>query len=95
MDIIQRLQKWYFDECNGDWEHSFGVKIDTLDNPGWILKIDLAETRWEGLIVARMIDRQSEDNWIQYEVEGKQFVSCGGPFNLREMIERFFEVIEQ
>jgi hypothetical protein len=38
------LMQWYLDECNDDWEHSYGVKIDTLDNPGWTLKIDLRET---------------------------------------------------
>ena len=34
--VFQRLQKWYKSQCNGDWEHSFGIKIETLDNPGWI-----------------------------------------------------------
>ena len=38
------LMQWYLAECNDDWEHSYGVKIDTLDNPGWTLKIDLRET---------------------------------------------------
>jgi hypothetical protein len=41
---LERLQRWYLGECNGDWEHSYGVRIDTLDNPGWIVTIDLHET---------------------------------------------------
>jgi hypothetical protein len=28
------LQEWYAGRCNGDWEHSFGVSTDSLDNPG-------------------------------------------------------------
>lgn len=35
---------WYVRECDDDWEHSYGVKIDTLDNPGWTIAIDLRET---------------------------------------------------
>ena len=41
MDELQLLQEWYVAQCDGDWEHSYGVKIDTLDNPGWSLKVDL------------------------------------------------------
>ncbi|MFK0239099.1 Imm53 family immunity protein, partial [Streptomyces vinaceus] len=31
-----------------DWEHEWGVKIATLDNPGWTVEIDLEETDLEG-----------------------------------------------
>jgi hypothetical protein len=48
MNELQRLQDWYRAQCNEDGEHSFGVTIDTLDNPGWIIKIDLAETTLDG-----------------------------------------------
>ena len=93
MDALDRLQQWYMNECNGDWEHSFGVKIDTLDNPGWIVKIDLMETKWEDLTLSLTINKRSESDWVQYETVGKQFVACGGPFNLKELIERFLELV--
>src|ERR1700722_12742042 len=38
------LQRWYKIHCNGDWEHSYGIQIDTLDNPGWTITIDLQDT---------------------------------------------------
>ena len=41
---IERLQAWYAGECDGDWEHSYGVKIGPLDNPGWLVQIDLTGT---------------------------------------------------
>lgn len=44
MNVLQEIQSWYISNCNGDWEHSFGVSIDTLDNPGWSVRIDLADT---------------------------------------------------
>ena len=46
MDILQDLAKWYTAQCNGEWEHSCGLKIDTLDNPGWIVTIDLKGNLW-------------------------------------------------
>ncbi len=42
-DILAWLQDWYRSRCDGTWEHSYGVKIDTLDNPGWLVTVDLGE----------------------------------------------------
>jgi len=44
MNALQQLQDWYFAQCNGDWEHRYGVTISTLDNPGWTLEVDLTNT---------------------------------------------------
>jgi hypothetical protein len=29
-DALFMLQRWYVGQCNGDWEHQYGVRIDTL-----------------------------------------------------------------
>lgn len=41
---IDRIQSWFAERCNGEWEHEFGITIETLDNPGWRVRIDLAGT---------------------------------------------------
>jgi hypothetical protein len=92
--VFQRLQQWYESECNGDWEHSFGVKIETLDNPGWVVTIDLTETEWDSLAVERKIFERNDRDWVQYEVVNGQFVGCGGPGNLCEVVSLFFQVID-
>ena len=46
---ISNLQEWYASQCNGDWEHTFGVTISTMDNPGWGLTIDLTGTSLENI----------------------------------------------
>jgi hypothetical protein len=43
-DELARLRAWYSARCDGNWEHEHGVKIDTLDNPGWSVVIDLEGT---------------------------------------------------
>ncbi len=35
---LSRLQRWYSAQCDGDWEHGLGVRIETLDNPGWMVQ---------------------------------------------------------
>ena len=38
-DLFSWIEKWYANNCNGDWEHSYGITIETLDNPGGKLKL--------------------------------------------------------
>lgn len=94
-ELMEKLQQWYVNECDGDWEHSFGIKIETLDNPGWLVTIDLMETRWETLKVERSIDQRNDNDWVQHEVLNYQFIGCGGPNNLAEILSRFFKIIDE
>jgi hypothetical protein len=101
MDSLQRLQQWYHSQCNGVWEHSWGVKIDTLDNPGWTVEIELRDTTLE----ARPFTQHSygvgpeagtsKDEWLVCNVEGNVFKGRGGPLKLNEIIEVFLEWVEK
>jgi hypothetical protein len=83
------IEKWYATQCNGEWEHAYGIKIDTLDNPGWCLSIDLRQTRKQDSTLEKISIDRSETNWIQYWVEEKQFKIACGPLNLTEACEIF------
>ena len=37
LDNFMWLLNWFQDHCDGDWEHSSGIHLETLDNPGWAL----------------------------------------------------------
>lgn len=86
-----RLQQWYQKECNGDWEHSFGITIETLDNPGWLVSIDIEETALAGTVIPLTRRDRSESDWLQYEFADTKFTGCGGMGNLAEILEAFFE----
>lgn len=49
LNNVDWLSSWYRKECNGDWEHTYGISIQTLDNPGWSVRIDLLDTSFENL----------------------------------------------
>jgi Immunity protein 53 len=94
-DPLQELQRWYRSQCNEDWEHSNGVRIDTLDNPGWSLTVDLEGTdlqnkRFQELTSGVGADSYPEhEDWIVCKVDGRKFVAHGGPYKLEEMITTF------
>jgi hypothetical protein len=48
MDEIVSLQNWYKSQCDGAREHHYGISIESCDNPGWWVKIDLAGTSLDG-----------------------------------------------
>ena len=91
VQVLARLQKWFLAQCDGDWEHSCGVKIETLDNPGWLVTVDLKDTAWEQLREPRKIVERSETDWIQSEIVEGKFIGCGGPGNLEEILELFLD----
>ena len=73
--MIGWLQDWYSGRCDGDWEHSYGVRIGTLDNPGWQLDIALEGTELEGASF-RKVDRHNstdENDWTICWVESNYF----------------------
>jgi hypothetical protein len=47
MNTLIEIQKWFQKQCNGEWEHSQGIKIETCDNPAWWVKINIKDTTLE------------------------------------------------
>jgi hypothetical protein len=91
---LARLQQWYALQCNGDWEHEFGVKIDTLDNPGWVVDIDLMETNLEGAYNGRIERAVSNKNWIDITITDEKFLATGDAGQLDEIISQFLYFAE-
>ena len=86
---LLELENWYLNNCNGDWEHRCGIHVNTLDNPGWELIIDLEDTEIEDVIFTEIDMQKNENDWMQCEVKNKQFHGYGGPTNLIEIINCF------
>jgi len=92
---LQRLQQWYRAQCNGDWEHSYGVKVDTLDNPGWRLRIDLEETDLATAAFSPLSVERSDTDWVHCKVEQSAFHGHGGAENLTELLDIFLRWAEK
>ena len=91
---LEWLMNWYVRECNNDWEHSYGVKIETLDNPGWTIAIDLRETFLEGRCfkskhgqIAQDLDEWRDlGSWWDIKADGNSFEGACGPMDLSSVI---------
>ena len=95
---IAFLQNWFKKQCNGDWEHVFGIHIETLDNPGWAVDIDLTDTSLQGVEMEFIKHERSEEDWIHCRIERDaekqtcKFLGRGGHNNLEEILEVFTDL---
>lgn len=93
-DYLEFLASWYSAHCDGEWEHEFGLRIETVDNPGWNLQVDLVGTEMEGR-VARSSRRDSEGgSWVIVASDGSLFEASCDPMSLRLAVQAFKEFVE-
>jgi hypothetical protein len=89
--LLNRLQSWYASQCDGDWEHDKGVSIDTLDNPGWRICINLVGTTLESRPFEEIEIDRTEEDWLRAWVEDGSWNGAGGALNLRELLTAFLD----
>ncbi len=85
-DDIRWLQSWYLSQCDGDWEHTSGVAIRTIDNPGWRVTIDLQGTGLDCTRIEPVTLERSEHDWIRIWLVGDKLECASGPLNLGEAL---------
>ncbi|QZA76587.1 immunity 53 family protein [Deefgea tanakiae] len=97
MNTIQRVQEWYASQCNEDWEHSYGITIENIDNPGWIVKIDLTETNLYCVPFEEFQREQRDDelDWVSCKSDGVKFIGACGARNLEEVLIIFLNWAER
>jgi hypothetical protein len=93
-DALFLLQRWYVQQCNDEWEHSYGVRIDTLDNPGWTFVVDLVDTAHASTTRDWSRVERSEHDWVHWRVHEDRFEAACGPTNLNEAILAFLDLVE-
>ncbi len=85
------IQSWFQRQCDGYWEHAHGVTIETLDQPGWLVTIDLQETALQDETMEPFQRENSDKDWIDCEVFNQQFRGQGDISKLGEILQTFQE----
>jgi hypothetical protein len=89
VSLLSWLQAWYMANCDDDWEHQYGVKIQTIGNPGRSVSIELDRTPLDGSDFERVEVICDANNWLLARVEGNTWQFDGGPLNLSEGLYLF------
>ena len=88
------LSNWFADHCNGDWEHENQVRIYTVDNPGWVVKVDLGNTVLEGLDIDYQLHESNDSDWYGFSVKKGVFKGVGDLNKLPTLIQKFIEIVQ-
>lgn len=96
---LSKLMDWYSSQCNGDWEHHAGLSIETLDNPRWLIKVNLAGTNLAEANMSTISEGQEPSGgettpWINCRVEDNQFMGACDPTQLPRLISTFNALID-
>jgi hypothetical protein len=95
VSTLEKIQLWYKEQCDSEWEHEYGLSIDTLDNPGWTVSINLVGTRFENHNIICFSQNFSDNDWVVCEVKDKKFIGNGDPLKLEFILETFLNFISK
>ncbi|MEH6763956.1 MAG: immunity 53 family protein [Aequorivita antarctica] len=95
MEIIDWIQHWFKDNCDGDWEQGEGIQITTLENPGWEVEIDISNTSIANINIEWILNENSAQDWYGVKIENQKFNASGDSGKLKFLLELFKEMIEK
>jgi len=89
METLNWIQQWYKSNCDGYWEHMFGIKIYNVDNPGWAVEIDLVDTPLENKTFEKVQYDHGDEDWIICITKEGAFKGAGDSNKLEELLSIF------
>ena len=94
MDNFIKLQKRFHLLKDAYLKQAGKISIDTLDNPGWIIEIDLnLKLDTKKTLIKEGVGKGDEYNeWISCWIEHGRFNGVGGPFYLKSILDVFFSL---
>jgi hypothetical protein len=92
-DDFNKLKEWYKSKCDGIWEHNYGISIETLDNPGWLVKIDIQHLG-RHLSNFNRVEGKDDTGWFNIRIEDGVFMGAGDIDKLEFIINTFVNFLE-
>ncbi len=92
---VDFLQSWYRSQCDGEWEKTRGVTIESMETPGWMVTVDLSGTGLAGAPMKPLRIDHAAGDWIECRVENGQFVGMGDPAKLLTILQVFEKWVDR
>ena len=95
MEILDWIQDWFKNNCDGNWEHGEVIQITTLDNPGWEVEIDISNTSIATMNLEWILNEKSKDDWYGVKIMNQKFIAAGDAGKLKFLLGLFKDMIEK
>ncbi|MCI9247986.1 MAG: rhodanese-related sulfurtransferase [Dorea sp.] len=87
------LLKWLQDWCKKQYENELGhipeIKIYNIDNPGWVVKIDLSKTKFADKPFEQIRYDEGDNDWMFCNIKDSVFDGCGASQKLADILRVF------
>jgi Immunity protein 53 len=87
---LERLEEWFYEKCDGDWEHESGVKIWSTTGGCWEFRISLGDAD-----LCKKIPIQShsvtDKVWYKTKIQDLDYCAICGPLGLGVAISDFLK----
>jgi hypothetical protein len=93
-DNLEWLDTWYQNQCDGEWEHSRGMRLESLHERGWQLTIHLVGTSAANTSPQRLNLDTPCGEWIQCSISEDRFQGSGDPRKLEQIIGVFRQWVD-
>jgi len=90
---MNKLIRWYQEHCDGDWEHHSGFQIETLDNPGFSIFIDLDDTDINVSDRILLDEMSADEDWAFVQIKDGKFDGACSLNNFDKLIDIFFDKV--
>lgn len=88
------LQLWYHSQCDGDWEHQYGVTMTLKKSEEWEFDIDLTYTEMQGIHLSDAEQSDPEGGWLRWRSDGWHFRAECSRKNVIAVIAEFRTWVE-
>ncbi|OZV66877.1 immunity 53 family protein [Winogradskyella aurantia] len=95
MEILDWIQNWFKDNCDGEWEKNDIIQITTLDHPGWEVEIDISKTSVANLEIKWILNEINRQDWYGVKVENQKFLAAGDTGKLTFLLNLFRQMIDK
>ena len=95
MEILDWIQQWFHNNCDGTWEQGEAIQITTLDNPGWEVEIDVSNTSLATLKIPWILNENNKQDWYGVKIEDQKFTASGDAGKLKFLLGLFKETIQK
>lgn len=95
IEVLEWIQNWFKDNCDGEWEKSEVIQITTIENPGWEVEVDISNTSIANTTINWILNENNKHDWYGVKIENQKFTAAGDPGKLIFLLGLFKEMIEK
>ena len=88
------IDQWFERMCDNDWEHQGGITIQTTDNPGWVIIINLDDIIIDKDAALRLLNNDDAHVEAHYFPEKNTYHVFCEPLNLEKALRNAANILK-